>query len=389
MKTKVFFIAVIIFLSTSYAPLAQDGYLDSCIVLSVDNLSPYSKVELPVRAVTNQTFLGIQFDLTFKADSNTYLTCDSVHWTDWFWNNPANLYYSGDGTIQYMKREKDDTLQVTIMALWIMGGLPPKDSILAYLHLTLGQISIVEPDGESIWSAGDSKSIRWISRSPWNANDSIKVDTMLYKWTGKPDDPPIRFVVNLDEEIPGGFRPGYLIRDSQDEDSVKIESSFDAGRTWDPIVSSTLNDGEYLWSPIPDTSSDSCLIRITSKAENPISVASEGFFTILADTTDVREEKKEITTPADFLLHQNYPNPFNPSTKIEFSLPERAGVRLDIYNIRGERVKRLVDETLPSGHWSITWNGEDDKGSQVASGIYFYRLKTLHYTQTRKMVLVR
>jgi len=170
---------------------------------------------------------------------------------------------------------------------------------------------------------------------------------------------------------------------------VKIEYSYDAGRTWNTIISGTPNDSEHLWSPIPDTPSDSCQVRISSKTENPISVKSGSFFTIGADTTDVKEEEKEQVFPANFALYQNYPNPFNPSTKIEFSLPEEAQVRLDIYNISGKRVKRLVDEKLPSGIWSVIWNGEDHKGFQVASGIYLYRLKTSKYTQTRKMVIIR
>jgi hypothetical protein len=187
----------------------------------------------------------------------------------------------------------------------------------------------------------------------------------------------------------GEFKPGYLVRAPQDLDSVKIEYSFDAGKTWSAVVSSTPNDGEYLWTPIPDTPSDSCVIRVSSKAENPISALSDGFFTIKAETTGVREEKKSDNLPENFVLYQNYPNPFNPSTKIEFSLSERAQVKLEIYDITGRRVKKLLDEALPSGFWSVVWEGEDDSGVEVASGVYFYRLKTFQYTQTKKMVMIR
>jgi len=90
-----------------------------------------------------------------------------------------------------------------------------------------------------------------------------------------------------------------------------------------------------------------------------------------------------------FSLGKNYPNPFNPETEISFSLPERTQVSLIIYNILGEKVKTLANVEMDAGTQSIHWNGRDEAGNPVASGVYFYRLKTATFDQTMKMVLMK
>jgi hypothetical protein len=90
-----------------------------------------------------------------------------------------------------------------------------------------------------------------------------------------------------------------------------------------------------------------------------------------------------------FALHQNRPNPFNPSTEIGFSLPEPAAVILDIYDVSGKKVRRLLDETRPAGNHSVHWDGLDSNGSQAVSGVYFYRLTAGKDAFSRKMILLR
>ena len=104
--------------------------------------------------------------------------------------------------------------------------------------------------------------------------------------------------------------------------------------------------------------------------------------------TDIYEEHEDLL-PDRYYLFQNYPNPFNATTRIEFYLPERADVEVDIFNIIGRRVATLVDGELPRGSHSIEWNGLNTGGQAVATGIYFYRLKTSEYTETRKMLMIK
>jgi len=93
--------------------------------------------------------------------------------------------------------------------------------------------------------------------------------------------------------------------------------------------------------------------------------------------------------PSVFTLHQNYPNPFNPVAEIRFSIPEASEVRLEVYNILGEKITSLVNRRLKAGEYAIPWESRDSRGLEVASGIYFYRITVDTWVQTRKIVLPR
>jgi hypothetical protein len=93
--------------------------------------------------------------------------------------------------------------------------------------------------------------------------------------------------------------------------------------------------------------------------------------------------------PSSFLLHQNYPNPFNPETTITYQLPKAAAVKLEIYNITGQKIATLVVKKQPAGDYSLQWLGMDDSGRQVTSGVYVYRLHAGDFVESRKMLLLR
>ncbi len=123
-------------------------------------------------------------------------------------------------------------------------------------------------------------------------------------------------------------------------------------------------------------------------------IADMGAFFYDQSQTFVGDE--ETNLPLKFELLENYPNPFNPTTTIPFRVDGsrfmvHSPVRttLVIYNILGQRVRTLVDEERLPGEYKVIWEGKDDSGKEVSSGIYFYQLKTKDYTETRKMVLLR
>jgi hypothetical protein len=89
------------------------------------------------------------------------------------------------------------------------------------------------------------------------------------------------------------------------------------------------------------------------------------------------------------LTMSNYPNPFNPSTTIRFGLPHETMCKIEIYNIRGQRVKTLMNEMRPAGYQSVLWNGADQTGKSVSSGVYFYRLEAAGKCITHKMLLLK
>lgn len=100
-------------------------------------------------------------------------------------------------------------------------------------------------------------------------------------------------------------------------------------------------------------------------------------------------ETIKSTKPESYNLSQNYPNPFNPETKIEFAMKSNEQVRLVIYNILGQAVRTLVNQEMKAGTYSVTFNGRDDLGKQLASGIYMYSLETSNFKITKKMMLLK
>jgi len=103
--------------------------------------------------------------------------------------------------------------------------------------------------------------------------------------------------------------------------------------------------------------------------------------------TDIEQDNNIL--PASYALYQNYPNPFNPATSIEFDLPISSDVQINIFNNLGQNVLTLVDKQLSAGSYSIEWDGTNKNNDQVSSGIYFYKLTSEAYTETKRMILLR
>ncbi len=101
------------------------------------------------------------------------------------------------------------------------------------------------------------------------------------------------------------------------------------------------------------------------------------------------EDEPVATVPAQFLLEQNYPNPFNPSTKIKYGIAENTQVSLIIYNMLGQAVRTLVDERQSPNFYEIEWDGRNDEGILLSSGVYFYKLTAGAEVQLRKMLLLK
>ena len=104
------------------------------------------------------------------------------------------------------------------------------------------------------------------------------------------------------------------------------------------------------------------------------------------------EDFEKVFSSIPIKLMQNYPNPLNSinsETTIEFELKKSGRTEVAIYNIKGQKVKTLIDERLNLGEHSLVWNGKDKKGKQVASGIYFYKVEQNKETKVKKMIVIR
>ncbi|MFA4838414.1 MAG: Ig-like domain-containing protein [Candidatus Neomarinimicrobiota bacterium] len=104
---------------------------------------------------------------------------------------------------------------------------------------------------------------------------------------------------------------------------------------------------------------------------------------------EVNSIKSDELIPDKFTLDQNYPNPFNPTTTIAFTLPQASNVRIEIFNVRGEKIRTLTNERYNTGYWSVNWDGTNSAGLQAPSGVYFYRTITDMGIQVRNMMLLK
>jgi hypothetical protein len=136
------------------------------------------------------------------------------------------------------------------------------------------------------------------------------------------------------------------------------------------------------------------LLILDAKAENLSALRIKD--AVLADRNGcvvpvkiVTEEEVQKQRPASFSLSQNYPNPFNPQTQIRYALPADCHVKLTIYNLLGQKVKVLVDKHQSAGYKTVHWDGKDERGDDVASGIYFYRIQAGEFMQAKKMLLLK
>ena len=168
-------------------------------------------------------------------------------------------------------------------------------------------------------------------------------------------------------------------------------------------------NGNEMWVRIydgPESESDAaCAIAIDNSGSIYVTGGSYGtgtdkdYATIkyVQTGSDIKDETGSREKPVEFTLSQNYPNPFNQTTKIEFTLAKSGFVSLNIYDILGRKVRILVSERLSSGFKSVLWDGKNDSGNDVASGIYFYRIRVEDpasggvgdFSETKKLVLLK
>jgi len=103
----------------------------------------------------------------------------------------------------------------------------------------------------------------------------------------------------------------------------------------------------------------------------------------------VTSVEENIVLPLEYSLSQNYPNPFNPSTVINYSVVEKGNVKLVVYDLLGRKITELINDYQNPGKYTVTWNGLNNYGASVASGIYFYQITAGKFVDTKKMMLVR
>lgn len=170
---------------------------------------------------------------------------------------------------------------------------------------------------------------------------------------------------------------------------------FGSGHSRSPtydIPRHVLDGGGAMWLSTASYRLSSSLAQsITGYQEGTSYKVYTGFWNPwVVEASPVEWEEVDYTQrPTDFGLRQNFPNPFNPTTIIQYALPKTSRVKIEVYNILGQKVRTLVDDTQEPGYKSINWDGKDDGGSEVSSGVYFCRIQAGDFVKNRKMTLLK
>jgi len=150
--------------------------------------------------------------------------------------------------------------------------------------------------------------------------------------------------------------------------------------------------------------SQKLIVKDVTVEKKSVMTASSKRYQLYWSVEEIDEDKSDMVETglmsnpiprAKFHLAQNYPNPFNPSTTIHYEIPEprqtgnEIPVRLNIYNLRGQLVRTLVDENKGSGAYEVEWDGTDDRGETVSSGVFLYRITVGDHVSTRKMTIIK
>jgi hypothetical protein len=195
--------------------------------------------------------------------------------------------------------------------------------------------------------------------------------------------------------------PYGLAVDGSNDVYVTGMSGCDGATSFDYVTIKYYSNGDTAWvaryhGPVENGNDYAFALALDSAGNVYVTGRSDGidtgsdYCTIkYVQTTDVKDEAKEQGKPADFSLSQNYPNPFNPSTTMNYSVDRKGLVLLVIYDVLGRQVRTLVNERKERGSYSVRWDGKDDEGQQLSSGVYFYQLKICDYTSSKKMLLLK
>ncbi len=197
---------------------------------------------------------------------------------------------------------------------------------------------------------------------------------MLWVWDF-PGDPRVDSLELNDAGVDGDITAG---------DSVfTLTVSFLVGSaknvTWKHGIDAADNEGGFAMNHNEDVSGGSTYKEFGSQ---------DTLYSSVWIYTGMDDDKKDFT-PLSYELRQNYPNPFNPNTTIEYALNKNSQVNLEVYNMLGQKVRSLVNGQVSVGDYKVVWNGKNDHGEFLSSGVYFYKLSIGNFSGVRKMILMK
>lgn len=177
---------------------------------------------------------------------------------------------------------------------------------------------------------------------------------------------------------------GTSYNDANDDFFIMKYKSSNGNMLWTTRYNGPTNGGDYAIGCALDGNGNLYVTGMTQKSGGDFD-----WLTMRLQSTATAVSEAYEGAPFTFSLGQNYPNPFNPSTYIFFTVPQASEVRLTIHNVRGRRIRTLSNEKVAAGTYPFMWDGKDDYGRPVSSGIYLYKLQAGEFTQIRKMTLLK
>jgi hypothetical protein len=277
------------------------------------------------------------------------------------WNNSIGDMHPGEG--YYVNVNTNCTLTISCLGSVLFASLTNQPESVTPKHFQVQlrghpfepmNIFVVEArvDGEYL-NVGDEIAV-------FNGDQCVGASVVQHPLSVNT---PLEIIASKDDGSGNGFKPGDKIRFKVWRSNTGEEGIFDA-------------EGVQYLDP--------------DKAELISASMFEGFGTAVVAinlvTTSVVEH---VAMPQSYHLYQNHPNPFNPATTISYDLPEVTDVRIEIYDLQGNVVRRLFEGQQDAGHHAIEWDGRNRQGSRVGSGIYFYKLICSKFVATKKMILTK
>jgi hypothetical protein len=244
--------------------------------------------------------------------------------------------------------------------MWTESGAP----VSVHLGAQTGQSVVYGPPGAVLLAWSDNRNSNWdiyarkvsLSRGPLVATELMNFEAGLFE---------------------AGIRVAWQLSQCDEEATFEVSRAGGAAdETWEAIAPAISRDG-LLFSFVDNA------VETGAQYRYQVQVSDGHGSRTLFETEAVSTPRLPLT------LSQNVPNPFNPSTTIRYYLPERCRVKIAVYDVSGRTIASLADRDQPAGHYSLEWNGRDNLGKPVSSGIYFCRLQAGKEMRSRKMVLLR
>jgi len=214
----------------------------------------------------------------------------------------------------------------------------------------------------------------------------LLVNTILWVWPGTPTvsvsvpDSASIWDVGSSHDIAWAADSGPIIRDS-------IVYSSDSGATWSFVDKYNGSRSSFTWDSLPNSPSANCYVKVFAWNATGSARGLSGKFEIRLPGAIAQPKVSPV--PRAFALHQPVPNPTLSGAQVRYDLPRQTYVDLCIYDVAGAQVRRLVGQAQPAGCCGARWNGRDDSGRPVASGVYYCRLKADEFRTTQKLIVER